>query len=164
MSPDTLCVSIAKGLDDEGRTAVRALTQALGPQAAIAVLYGPMISEEIRAGLASPPDRNAPGLVAAWDFEDGTGRDVSGHGHDASLTGGAAGVMQPPRVPVTAHLATVAGKQARDGEVLHGAGDLKADHPKNQEGAKPVYHTQAMNRDDGLQPPQSVCPEHRSTP
>lgn len=47
---DSLCVSIAKGLDDQGRTAARALTQALGPEALIAVLYGPMISEEIRAG------------------------------------------------------------------------------------------------------------------
>ncbi len=47
---DCLCVSVAKGLDDRGRTAARALAQALGPQALIAVLYGPMISEEIRAG------------------------------------------------------------------------------------------------------------------
>ena len=48
--PDCLCVSVAKGLDDRGRTAARALRQALGPEAPIAVLYGPMISEEIRAG------------------------------------------------------------------------------------------------------------------
>lgn len=48
--PDSLCVSIAKGLDDAGRTAAQALAQALGPEAPIAVLYGPMISEEIRAG------------------------------------------------------------------------------------------------------------------
>ena len=47
---DGLCVSIAKGLDDQGRTAAQALAQALGPEAPIAVLYGPMISEEIRAG------------------------------------------------------------------------------------------------------------------
>ena len=47
---DTLCVSVAKGLDDEGRTAVGAMKQALGPQAPLAVLYGPMIAEEIRAG------------------------------------------------------------------------------------------------------------------
>ncbi|MCR4302376.1 MAG: hypothetical protein NUV51_12250 [Sulfuricaulis sp.] len=47
---DCLCISIAKGLDDEGRTAARALALALGPKAPIAVLYGPMISEEIRAG------------------------------------------------------------------------------------------------------------------
>ena len=50
LRPDTVCVSIAKGLDDQGWTAARALAQALGPQVAIAVLYGPMISEEIRAG------------------------------------------------------------------------------------------------------------------
>lgn len=50
LRPDALCVSIAKGLDDQGRTAARALTQALGAAAPIAVLYGPMISEEIRAG------------------------------------------------------------------------------------------------------------------
>lgn len=47
---DSLCVSIAKGLDDQGRTAAQALAQALGPETLIAVLYGPMISEEIRAG------------------------------------------------------------------------------------------------------------------
>ncbi len=46
---DCLCVSIAKGLDDHGRTAARALAQTLGPEAPIAVLYGPMIAEEIRA-------------------------------------------------------------------------------------------------------------------
>ena len=50
LRPDTLCVSVAKGLDDQGRTAARALAQALGPEAPIAVLYGPMIAEEIRAG------------------------------------------------------------------------------------------------------------------
>lgn len=50
LSPDCLCLSIAKGLDNEGRTAAAALTQALGPGLSIGVLYGPMISEEIRAG------------------------------------------------------------------------------------------------------------------
>jgi len=30
-----------------------------------------------------------PGLAAAWDFEDGTGRDVSGHGYDGELVDGA---------------------------------------------------------------------------
>lgn len=47
---DCLCISVAKGLDDQGRTAAQALAQALEPKALIAVLYGPMISEEIRAG------------------------------------------------------------------------------------------------------------------
>ncbi len=45
-----LCLSIAKGLDERGRTSAQALTDALGSGDAFAVLYGPMISEEIRAG------------------------------------------------------------------------------------------------------------------
>ncbi len=45
-----LCLSMAKALDDEGRTAPQALQQGLAGQHAYGVLYGPMISEEIRAG------------------------------------------------------------------------------------------------------------------
>lgn len=45
----TLCVTIAKGLDDSGRTAAEVLTGALGREP-VAVIYGPMIAEEIRAG------------------------------------------------------------------------------------------------------------------
>lgn len=45
----TLCVTIAKGLDDGGRTAVEVLTGTLGREP-VAVVYGPMIAEEIRAG------------------------------------------------------------------------------------------------------------------
>jgi glycerol-3-phosphate dehydrogenase (NAD(P)+) len=45
----TLCLSIAKGLDERGRLPAAVLTEALGT-ARVAVLYGPMISEEIRAG------------------------------------------------------------------------------------------------------------------
>jgi len=47
---DCLCLSIAKGLDERGRTSAQALSDALGSGDAFAVLYGPMISEEIRAG------------------------------------------------------------------------------------------------------------------
>lgn len=46
----TLCLSVAKGLDDRGRTAALALKDALGSQDGFGVLYGPMIAEEIRAG------------------------------------------------------------------------------------------------------------------
>jgi len=53
LAPETLCVSIAKGLDDRGRTAAQALNDALGSDDGFAVLYGPMISEEIRAGRAA---------------------------------------------------------------------------------------------------------------
>jgi glycerol-3-phosphate dehydrogenase (NAD(P)+) len=47
---ECLCLSIAKGLDEHGRTAAQALTEALGSASAFGVLYGPMISEEIRDG------------------------------------------------------------------------------------------------------------------
>ncbi|MCR4331821.1 MAG: hypothetical protein NUV34_03830 [Sulfuricaulis sp.] len=47
---DGVCLSVAKGLDEHGRTAALALEGALGPAAAFGVLYGPMISEEIRDG------------------------------------------------------------------------------------------------------------------
>ena len=45
-----LCVSIAKGLDEAGHTAAQILAGELGSQQAYCLLYGPMISEEIRAG------------------------------------------------------------------------------------------------------------------
>lgn len=47
---DGVCLSVAKGLDEHGRTAAQALEEALGPATAFSVLYGPMISEEIRDG------------------------------------------------------------------------------------------------------------------
>jgi len=46
---DTLCLTIAKGLDEHGRLPATVLAEAVGV-ARVAVLYGPMISEEIRAG------------------------------------------------------------------------------------------------------------------
>ncbi len=45
-----VCVSIAKGLDESGRTAAQIFAENLLPQQPYALLYGPMISEEIRAG------------------------------------------------------------------------------------------------------------------
>ncbi len=47
---ESLCVSIAKGLDDAGRTAAQVFHEVLGEDCPYGVLYGPMISEEIRAG------------------------------------------------------------------------------------------------------------------
>ena len=46
---DTLCLTIAKGLDERGRLPATVLTETVGGKR-VAVLYGPMISEEIRAG------------------------------------------------------------------------------------------------------------------
>jgi glycerol-3-phosphate dehydrogenase (NAD(P)+) len=50
LGADTVCVTLAKGLDDEGRTATQALAAAFKDRRTQAVLYGPMIAEEIRAG------------------------------------------------------------------------------------------------------------------
>lgn len=47
---DCLCLSIAKGLDERGRTSAQALNDAFGSGDVFAVMYGPMISEELRAG------------------------------------------------------------------------------------------------------------------
>ncbi|MFQ5642606.1 MAG: hypothetical protein ACE5FQ_02790 [Thiogranum sp.] len=47
---DAICVSIAKGLDEKGQTAAQVFADVLGVDHSCALLYGPMISEEIRAG------------------------------------------------------------------------------------------------------------------
>lgn len=46
---DAMIISIAKGLDDKGRTAFDAVSEAVESSTPRAVLYGPMISEELRA-------------------------------------------------------------------------------------------------------------------
>ena len=46
----TLCLSIAKGLDDQARTAAQVLHTVFAEDVVWGVLHGPMISEEIRAG------------------------------------------------------------------------------------------------------------------
>jgi len=50
LKPGALCISIAKGLDDSGHSACRIFEDGLGHDHDYALLYGPMISEEIRAG------------------------------------------------------------------------------------------------------------------
>ena len=45
-----LCISIAKGLDEKGQTAAQIFSEVLESHQTYALLYGPMISEEIRAG------------------------------------------------------------------------------------------------------------------
>ena len=47
---DTICLSIAKGLDERGQTAAEVFGDVLGERQPYALLYGPMISEELRAG------------------------------------------------------------------------------------------------------------------
>ena len=50
LKPDCICLSIAKGLDEAGQTAAQIFAAVLGERQPCALLYGPMISEEIRAG------------------------------------------------------------------------------------------------------------------
>ena len=45
-----ICLSIAKGMDDQGRTPAAVLGGVLGPAGRFGMIYGPMIAEEVRAG------------------------------------------------------------------------------------------------------------------
>jgi glycerol-3-phosphate dehydrogenase (NAD(P)+) len=49
LAPDTPCVTVAKGLDDAGRTPALVFERVFGNARPYACLYGPMIAEEIRA-------------------------------------------------------------------------------------------------------------------
>lgn len=50
LSEDSLCLSIAKGLDESGLTAAQVFASVLMDKHRYGVIYGPMISEEIRRG------------------------------------------------------------------------------------------------------------------
>lgn len=49
LSKQAICITIAKGLDDAGRPAIAIMREYLPAQSHV-LMYGPMISEEIRAG------------------------------------------------------------------------------------------------------------------
>jgi glycerol-3-phosphate dehydrogenase (NAD(P)+) len=53
LNDNSISLSVAKGLDDRGRPAARIFQDVYAGQYSYAVLYGPMISEEIRAGRAA---------------------------------------------------------------------------------------------------------------
>lgn len=48
--PDSMCITIAKGLDESGQTAAQVFAKLLAGRHHYGVMYGPMISEEIRMG------------------------------------------------------------------------------------------------------------------
>jgi glycerol-3-phosphate dehydrogenase (NAD(P)+) len=50
LSSESLCLTIAKGLDEQGRTAAQVFDSAFDGRHHYGVIYGPMISDEIRAG------------------------------------------------------------------------------------------------------------------
>ena len=45
--------------------------------------------EEIRHGMSCPLSDAEPGLAGYWNFDGGNAADLTGHGHDGSLTDGA---------------------------------------------------------------------------
>lgn len=49
LKPHCLCLSIAKGLDEAGKTAAQIFADVFGERQPYGLLYGPMISEDIRA-------------------------------------------------------------------------------------------------------------------
>ena len=65
LNESSLCLSIAKGLDDSGLTAAQIYAQALKDNHRYGVIYGPMISEEIRLGRYAFAD---VALTASDDF------------------------------------------------------------------------------------------------
>jgi glycerol-3-phosphate dehydrogenase (NAD(P)+) len=50
LAQESLCLTIAKGLDESGRTAAQVFESILAGKHHYGVVYGPMISEELRAG------------------------------------------------------------------------------------------------------------------
>lgn len=50
LEPDSICITIAKGLDDHGRTSAEIFAELFGNRQPYGLMYGPMISEELRAG------------------------------------------------------------------------------------------------------------------
>jgi len=50
LARDAICITIAKGLDERGRTGAAIFAELFGDRQAYGLLYGPMISEELRAG------------------------------------------------------------------------------------------------------------------
>jgi len=50
LAQDSLCLSIAKGLDESGRTAAQVFDSVFADKHRYGVMYGPMISEELRSG------------------------------------------------------------------------------------------------------------------
>ncbi len=66
LAKDSLCLTIAKGLDESGRTAAQVFENVFADKLHYGVVYGPMISEELRAGRHGFADAV---LSGAADFE-----------------------------------------------------------------------------------------------
>jgi len=63
LAPECLCISVAKGLDDSGATALDVFREVLGVYRGFALLHGPMIAEELQAGRYGFAQAGCPGQV-----------------------------------------------------------------------------------------------------
>ncbi|WP_460709533.1 hypothetical protein [Lysobacter terrae] len=76
-SADTICLSIAKGLDAQGRTAAQVFERHFGTRLGWALLYGPMLARELQAGRA--------GFAVAASARPGVGAQVDALFADTAL-------------------------------------------------------------------------------
>jgi hypothetical protein len=67
--------------------------------------------EEIKAAMSTPLTGKEEGLVAYWNFDDGTAKDLSGHGNDGVLNGDARIVESP-------HPASPAPQEKKPGKLV----------------------------------------------
>ena len=67
-TPVRVCVSIAKGLDERGRTPAQVFAQHFGTRIDWAFLYGPMLARELHAG--------RPGFAMAASLRPATGERI----------------------------------------------------------------------------------------
>jgi signal transduction histidine kinase/DNA-binding response OmpR family regulator/ligand-binding sensor domain-containing protein len=76
--------SLMKGVDNAA-----ADTELNGQMAEVRLWAGERTPEQIKSNLMARLTGHEPGLLALWNFSDGTARDMSNHGHDGKLVGNA---------------------------------------------------------------------------
>jgi signal transduction histidine kinase/CheY-like chemotaxis protein/ligand-binding sensor domain-containing protein/protocatechuate 3,4-dioxygenase beta subunit len=72
----------------------------------VRIWNGARSEAQIREDMSKTLTGQEQGLVALWNFDDGTARDVTGHGHDGILRGHATTVEGQPALPVPKPAAT----------------------------------------------------------
>jgi signal transduction histidine kinase/CheY-like chemotaxis protein/ligand-binding sensor domain-containing protein len=65
----------------------------------VRVWSGQRTAEQIRENMSRKLTGREDGLVALWNFDDGTAKDVTGRGHDGTLRGNAVAVVGQPSLP-----------------------------------------------------------------
>ena len=92
----------------------------------VRVWKGERTAAQIRESMQRKPAADEPDLLAAWDFDDGTARDASGHGRDGKMAGNARVIAVPiadeattvATATLSGALTDAAGKPVRGAEVV----------------------------------------------